>query len=508
LVFSPTAQAAADWYQVNEDGFTATMTTTASALTSLVVFDGVLYASNEDGVFQMRKKTYCAAGDTCIYWAALSVPGSKASSLVATGGVLYQWDYPSGQLWYVPSGADPATATWTLVTSTGVPGGSSPCPWIAFNGWVFATRWTSTSFEIYRSPHLGQATMTWTKVGTEGLGDPTNNQGVAFMIEYDGRLVIGTNTLRGMFGAASSYTSDGVEVWASTDRAGTSFSQINVDGFGTLHPACVSSVCYFPTNQVIGSAAVYKAPGETKASLYVGTKSHFGGEIWRWDGSSWTNVSQPWSCVGCLMSTLPHFRNEDMIAAGGLLYVAEGYPSADLATFDGSSWSIVESGPAPFDSMNNGLFSLAAINNIVYVATKRSGVATTGAQVWAGPFRRPPTRCSDLLTPQLPDLHYDPPEINWVLPEGLIELRWRLVNIGTRPSGGAFPALIVRDGEVVFQELIPWLEPGEAFEHELSIEIGAGEHTLSLLADPEGEIEDAFAGNNTLHLLIHGDQDR
>ena len=76
--------------------------------------------------------------------------------------------------------------------------------------------------------------MTWTKVGSEGMGDPGNNRGVAFMTEFDNKLVIGTNTLKGMFGLSSSYATGGVEVWASTNSSATAFAQINTDGFGTF----------------------------------------------------------------------------------------------------------------------------------------------------------------------------------------------------------------------------------------------------------------------------------
>jgi hypothetical protein len=351
-----------------------------------------------------------------------------------------------------------------------------------------------SSFEIWRSPDVGAATMVWTKVTSEGLGDPQNNRVVAFMREFDNRLVIATQTLKGMFGLASAYATGGVEVWASTNRDASSFVQINSDGFGTHYPSCVGSVCNFPVNQMIGAHAEYQG------QLYVGTKGHFGAEVWRYDGSGWTNVSQPWSCIGCL-TTMKHLRNEAITVQGGLLYLAAGYPSSDLATFDGSSWSILESGPAPFDSMNNGLYSLATLNGRVYVASKRSGAATTGTQVWSGPYRTPPSLC-EFADSWLPDLRFDPPLFNWVFPAQLLELRIRVANVGQAPANLGIPVQVVVDDRMVDAMEIPWLEAGERREIELALELGEGQHRLSLVIDPEGQLEDAAPANNALHMLI------
>jgi hypothetical protein len=325
--------------------------------------------------------------------------------------------------------------------------------------------------------------------------------------------VVGTDTLKGIFGYVESYATGGVEVWAASSSA-SAFTQVNVDGFGTLYPGCVyqkpprKTFCNFPIHQAIGSYAVYQAPGQTSPSLYVGTKSHWGAEIWRWDGSTWSTANQPSVCLGCLgTSVIEQLRNESMVVFGGKLHVAEGYPQADLVEYDGSNWSTLEAGPNPFDASNNGLLSLATLNNKVYVATKRDGAATSGVQVWAGWLRRAPILCSDTDIP-LPDLLYDPPKINFVVPESMLELRSRVVNVGQGPSDEGLSVVVRLDGGLVSEREIPSLGPGEGVDLEVRIQAGPGDHVLDLVADPEGRAEDAVRDNNGLHLTIASPQVR
>jgi hypothetical protein len=66
---------------------------------------------------------------------------------------------------------------------------------------------------------------------------------------------------------------DGCEVWYSPNGNAGSWTQINSDGFGD------------PQNAVCG------ALGEFQGALCVGTVNHQAAQLWRYDGSSWTNVS-------------------------------------------------------------------------------------------------------------------------------------------------------------------------------------------------------------------------
>jgi hypothetical protein len=73
------------------------------------------------------------------------------------------------------------------------------------------------------------------------------------------------------------------------------------------------------------------------------------------------------------------------------LYLAEGFPTADLAKYDGANWSILEPGPNPFNPDNGGLMSLAVHKGKLYVATIHEPYAgvTQGDQVWGFPFAPP-----------------------------------------------------------------------------------------------------------------------
>jgi hypothetical protein len=78
-------------------------------------------------------------------------------------------------------------------------------------------------------------------------------------------------------------------------------------------------------------------------------------------------------------------RFEAMVVYDGLLYAAEGYPSAYLGTYDGGTWSQLI--PDAFgDSENSGLSDLAVLEDALFVSTRKAGTATTGDEVWGHPF--------------------------------------------------------------------------------------------------------------------------
>jgi hypothetical protein len=103
--------------------------------------------------------------------------------------------------------------------------------------------------------------------------------------------------------------------------------------------------------------------------LYIGTKSHRGAEIWRYDEkgkAGWTNVTPAWAGPNKPYAGGPG-RNEAMVIFKDRLYLAEGFPTANLAKFDGTNWSTVVNGPHPFYPLNGGLLCLAVLKNHIYV---------------------------------------------------------------------------------------------------------------------------------------------
>ena len=330
--------AALDWKQVNQDGFVKNFTPDPTgAGTNLVAFDNQPYAATANGLFHLE--------DPLTQFWTPWVPGNPpsgpgpATSLIPLGNALYA--YSSGQIWFWAAGTNPRNVQtgWQAVTSTGLPGGVGPAPKALFNGRIYGV-YTPPSgvFEIWRTANMGVASAAWEQVAANALGDPTNHTGVDLMIVYNNRILLGIRSLgTGPFGDPSNYHT-GVEVWDSSTGNSGSWSKVNANGFGTLYQGCVSSVCKFAIHQVLGSAMTYKPAGAAQEYLYVGTLSHFGAEIFRCDGSGaagWTNVTQPWAGQCSFGCTGPG-RNNSMAVYRDSLYVAEGFPKANLSRFDGS----------------------------------------------------------------------------------------------------------------------------------------------------------------------------
>lgn len=369
------------WRQVNQDGFVSGLGPSADG-TLLFAFAGNLYASNDQGIFRMEDPFAKS-------WTQLSIPGASGpgatpSSWLPLGDYLYASD--SGQIWWIGTGPDLEGPNWNQVTSVGLPGGVSPTPRILFAGQVYAYYeffdGLVKKFEIWRSPDIGQAVMNWERVVTSSFGDPDNNRAVDIMAVFGSRLLAGTGTLEFVFGAPDGKFDGGVEVWESPSGNSGTWSQVNVDGFGTSIPFV--GVPGNPpqdlfTNHVLGSQAEYMG------HLFVGTKSHWGAEVWRYDGtgsSGWVDVTPPWAGPDPFFPS-DSKRFESMVTFQGSLYAAEGFPSANLSRYDGQDWSTVVAGPNPFDPDNIMLISLAVFEDGLYVTTSVGGSATRGDQVWA-----------------------------------------------------------------------------------------------------------------------------
>jgi len=444
--------------------------------TELFVFGGELYAYNDYGLFHMRLSP-------SLKWEKLPTPCAPGNwSFRPMGNTLYLY---SKKLYRILQGQAFTPANWAEVHSFGTPGGADPVPLVLFNGQVYGVYYPagSSTFEIWRSPDHGKTAMTWTKVVASGFGDPQNHA-LGFITVFKGKLIAATTMTRTSgFGDPSGF-GQGVEIWESPTGNLGSWTQVNVDGFGT-QTTVVGSNKTFRTNQDVGGYAVYNG------YLYVGTKSHYGAEVWRYNGlgkSGWTNVTPPWAGVSMLMSSPG--RNMAMAVYGNELYLAEGFPTGNLAKYNGKNWTIVVSGPNPFDPDNGGIGSLAVLGGKLYAATIHkpyAGKAVKGDQVWGYPY----------IIPRLPDLLYDPPLIRYLVPANLIEIFPVIKNQGGSPIQDEYSIAFYLDREELLYEAPgPMLEPGESRELAFEFNVPEGEHTLTIVLDPEGRIREGNEDNN------------
>ncbi len=179
-----------------------------------------------------------------------------------------------------------------------------------------------------------------------------------------------------------------MELESSTGDNGN-WNQINKDGFGT--ELLDDNGNAFRTNQDFGSGAIYNG------YLYIGTLAHFGGQVWRYDGTGlngWKDVTPNTMGVGKGPS-----RAMSMTVYQNYLYLGEGYPTGNLDKFDGSNWEIVIQSK-PFAPTNVGIASLAVVDNKLYISTLGNpfyqNVGYYFSQVWGYPFLFKPATCSAL----------------------------------------------------------------------------------------------------------------
>jgi hypothetical protein len=356
-------------------------------------FDRWVYVHSDAGLFV---QLYNAP---CFGWQQVPVPAG-AESIEPVGNYLYAG---GSDLWWAGLGGYPNQPSWNKVTSTGVPSGATIRPRAQFQGQLYAEVVTSPgAFDVYRTPDIGQTSMAWTQVVSAGFGEPLNHE-LGCLIEYNGTLIAVTSNTRTEFDAAFGdqwHYGTGVEVWQSSTGDLDSWTQVNLDGFNTEATIEADQIT-IRTNQDLASAVVYDG------YLYVGTRAHawHSGEVWRYDGSGlsgWTAVTPQGMCSGGVGCGGPS-RAADMVVYEGLLYLAEGYPTGNLETFDGTAWTIVAPRP-PFDPANDGIYSLAVLPSRPTPSGGSTGdklfALTSGmqhaVQIWSYPFPAMPPTCADL----------------------------------------------------------------------------------------------------------------
>ena len=328
----------------------------------------------------------------CFGWSQVAVP-SGVIDLSPVGDYLFA---TGSDLWWIAKGEAMILERWNKVTSYNLPSGESITVGAIFDGQLYGvvdyvkSGATQSTFDIYRTPDVGKTTMMWTKVASEGFGDPQNH-GLGYLGVFKNKLVVITTlTYNGMFGDVLQYL-DGIEVWETSTGSAGSWTQVNEDGFGT-------TVTGGGLPKPVKANSAFGAAAEFNGYLYVGTKSHLGAEIWRYDGTGkagWTNVTPP--TLGIYFSSGPG-RVERMVVFQNLLYVAEGYPTANLDQYDGATWTVIESGPNPFDPSNSSILGLAVSSRSttgdkIFLQAHMFG---GGYQVWSYSFSGRPLTCTAL----------------------------------------------------------------------------------------------------------------
>ncbi|RMD60972.1 hypothetical protein D6833_08865, partial [Candidatus Parcubacteria bacterium] len=147
-----------------------------------------------------------------------------------------------------------------------------------FNNQIYAATWSYTSThgaEIWRSSTGDSGS--WSRVVSNGLGDPTNLAGLT-MEEFNGAFYVGTYNWD-----ESTNQSNGGEVWRTTD--GLTWSTVITGGFGDVDNYAVSALEVF-------SNSLYAALPNYNPS----TGPH-GGEIWRCSATSNCDEATDWERV-------------------------------------------------------------------------------------------------------------------------------------------------------------------------------------------------------------------
>jgi len=339
------------WRQVNINGFGERRN---RGVTALAVFNGRLYASasnQDDGarVWRTADGTTWTAVSEIGFGSAYTNTNRSIPDLTVFDGQLYAGVGRSdnaGQIWRSSDGT-----AWTQVEGSGF-GNANNSRILAlavFSHQLYAaTGNDNDGLEIWRSS-TGNAG-SWSQVVTGGFNSDSNNRMVCGFAEFNGYLY-----------AAVENTTDGVEIWRTSD--GVTWTQANTSSFGDAN------------NGETGGLAVFGG------YLYSGTRNDTtGAQLWRSsDGTTWTQV------VGDGFGDVNNRKLESLVVFNGGLYAVAGNYVTGMTVWrsvDGITWTQVN--PDGFGDSNNDATlwgnATAAFNGSLYIGTWNWG--GNGGEVW------------------------------------------------------------------------------------------------------------------------------
>ncbi|MBU1167269.1 chitobiase/beta-hexosaminidase C-terminal domain-containing protein [Patescibacteria group bacterium] len=239
---------------------------------------------------------------------------------------------------------------------------------------------------------------TWTQSGTDGFGD-AGNTGIYSLVSDDTYLYAGTWR----------FSDENGEVWRFD---GSTWTQINVDGFGGTNSsinalAVYDSKLYAGTGNWATGCEVWRYDGPTtsdwtkvgdagfgdsnnsealsmgvyNSNLYVGTYNFDGGQVWSYDGASWTDTTLGNAGFGnannSQVTSLVVF--DDGILEKIFAGTSNGTDGAEIWTYDEASWTASNTPGFYGDNYNDSIPSMLSYGTSLFAGTNNW---TTGAQVW------------------------------------------------------------------------------------------------------------------------------
>jgi hypothetical protein len=257
----------------------------------------------------------------------------------------------------------------------------------------------------------------WSLEATGGFGSPANSTSTASAV-FNSRLYVGTENAGGL----EIYSYDG-ENWIQ-DVGGGAAGSSTAPGFGNAlniradSMACYGSDLYVGTSNMVTGCEVWRYDGNTWTAvvggtsttpggfgnpineyasamvvygtdLYAGTFSWGGCEVWRYDGTSWTQevgglptatIASGFGTACIVIRTLKVFGTD--------LYAGTGSPGGgEVWRFDGVGWAPLASADpaAPLgtgfgNAANTDVSDMAVYGPFLYAGTSNWA---TGCEVWA-----------------------------------------------------------------------------------------------------------------------------
>ncbi len=264
-----------------------------------------------------------------------------------------------GQVWRSSTGN---SGSWTQVVSGGFGDATNGevFRFAVFDSQIYASTWSYTTThgsEIWRSSTGNSGE--WSQVVDNGFGDSSNDVILSFAArDDDGYLYAGTHNWN-----QTSSTSTGGEVWRTNDD-GTTWAQVNADGFGDANNTSISALTSF-------NGWLYASTGHSPGA---------GAQVWRCqvcDGSDWGRVMNN----GFGNTNTRDYNGLEVL--GDYLYFVGGNRTTGMEvwrTRNGTDWAQV--GFAGLGDSSNRVYydnSVVALNGSLYVGTLNSA---NGAEVW------------------------------------------------------------------------------------------------------------------------------